>query len=118
MDPNPTPSERTWTVPCYVTTAEGDLLPDPQGLASALYEVQAILTRVGGVIQMGTKRESIPVPPGYPEQIATTAVVVRWKAFAPVVRDDPAAEIASAETIPLAPPVPVATEAPPPTQEG
>jgi hypothetical protein len=75
-------SERLWTVPCFVRTDDGELLPDTQAVASAMFECQAILTRVGGVMSLAAKR--VEISPG---RFETTAIVVRWQSFVPVVRD-------------------------------
>lgn len=75
----PTPAERVWTVPCFVRADSGELLRDPGQVREAMLELAGILMRIGGMVQMVTRREEIS-----PGAIETTEVIVRWRSYAPV----------------------------------
>lgn len=81
------PSERTWSIPCGVLTEEGDWLEQPGMLGQGLAELQAVLSRTGGVVQMAAVREELqPVAPteqSLPSQLCTTSLFVRWQSFSP-----------------------------------
>lgn len=103
------PAERIWTIDIFHQDPQtGEWFPDEKALPNALLELIGIMTRVGGVFQMGTRRYEIA-----PGRIETVGVVIRWRSFAPVekggadqvappVEQDGAAAQAAAE--PLAEP--------------
>jgi hypothetical protein len=89
------PSERVWEVDCFVVDhAQGIVLPDPVAVRESMFEVQAILTRLGGVVQIGSKRDENYPSPG---QVSTTKLLFRWQSFAPISPPEDAA-------VPPAPP--------------
>lgn len=84
MPKNP-PAERVWTVPVGFVDDAGSYVPDGQALATSLLEIQGLLLRVGGVVQIATRRQEIA-----PGRIETTAIVYRWRSFVPVDRSQEA----------------------------
>lgn len=110
------PAERIWTVNTYLVDEAGGYHEQPQALTTALLECVGIISRLGGVIQMASRRQEIA--PGW---VVTVAVVFRWRSFVPVDRaqEAPPAEqdgsAVQAEAPPLAQPadLPLA-DAPPP----
>jgi hypothetical protein len=74
------PSERIWIVETYfVDPSDGQYKHDPHALPNALLELVGTLTRIGGVVQVATRR--VEIAQGRTE---TVAVVFRWRSFVPV----------------------------------
>lgn len=80
-----TPAERVWTVPTGYVDDNGLWVPDVNALTTALLELQGLMFRVGGVMQIATRRQEIA-----PDRIETTAMVFRWRSFVPVDRSQQA----------------------------
>lgn len=74
------PAERTWIVEHYRVNERGELVEDPSALTNALLELYGLLHRVGGVVQIATRRRELYE--GGP--IITAATVYRWRSFVPV----------------------------------
>ena len=54
------PSERDWIVETWLVDEQtGEWFPDPNALPKALLELNGILSRIGGVVQIGTRRMEI-----------------------------------------------------------
>lgn len=87
------PAERIWRIPCYVKDEQGQYIADQQAVAIAMGEAQAILFRLGGVIQIGTVREDVVEPDGFKLTI-TTMMIIRHQRFVPKV--EPSAPAAPA----------------------
>jgi hypothetical protein len=79
------PSERVWVVPVGFVDENGQWIPDVNALTTGLLELQGLLFRVGGVMQIATRRQEVA-----PERIETTALVFRWRSFVPVDRSQEA----------------------------
>lgn len=105
------PAERVWTVDTFFVRqvqdpATGQLVPewvpDPNALPNALLELNGLLTRVGGVVQMATRRREIS-----PGRVETIAVVFRWRSFVPVdkTQEAPPGEQDGTEAQAAAPPL-------------
>ncbi len=103
------PSERQWSVPCgYMTDPDASgnqyWVETPERLNMALTELQAVITRIGGVAQMGPVREKLSPLSGtgdpLPVQYVTTSIFVRWQSFAPAKPTAPAPESAAPEPEP------------------
>lgn len=74
------PSERVWTVELFVPNPEtGAPEHDPAALPNALLELVGLMARVGGVVQMASRRAEVA-----PGRIETIGVVFRWQSFVPV----------------------------------
>lgn len=98
------PAERIWTVDTYLVDEFGNYHEQPQALTTALLECVGMISRLGGVIQMATRRQEVN------GLVVTVAVVFRWRSFTPVERaqEAPPAEqdgtAAQAQAPPLAQP--------------
>jgi len=114
-----TPAERIWTVDTYYVREVADPItgqpvtqwvPDPNALPIALAELNGLMTRVGGVVQMATRRHEISKG-----RVETVAVVFRWRSFVPVDRSQeaPAHEQDGTEAQAAAPPLAPVPDLPP-----
>ncbi len=100
------PAERTWIVDSYVVDRDGNYLPDPQSVAIAMAELQAILTRVGGVATLATRRQEIS-----PGRTETLALVIRWRSFVPMEKAQEAPEHEQETDAPESAPAPPVDDA-------
>ena len=113
------PAERIWTVNTYYVDKQGQYVHDPDALPNALLELNGLMARVGGVMQMATRRTEIA-----PGRVETLAVVFRWRSFVPMDRSQDAPELErdgtpeqeAAEPLPAVPDLP-AQDAPSPPVE-
>lgn len=82
------PSERIWTVELWLQDREtGEWFPDPNALPKALLELNGILSRIGGFVQIAADRKVLP---GLGWQ--TTGIVIDWRAHIPAPRRDEESE--------------------------
>lgn len=105
------PAERIWTVNTYyIDSATKQYVPDPEALPTALLELNGLMTRVGGVMQMATRRAEIA-----PGRVETLAVVFRWRSYVPLDKSQeaPAMEQDGTEAQAAAPPLAPAPDLPP-----
>lgn len=116
------PGERIWTVDLWGQHPQtGEWMPyAPQLLGDSLLELEGQLRRLGGVVQIASRRFEIS-----PGRVETIALVYRWRSFvpldkaqtAPPVEQDGSPEQAQAQAV-AAPPPPELPEhdvAPPPS---
>jgi hypothetical protein len=88
------PVERNWTVPeqegpQITQTPDGDLLIQPRviadgdgdALVEAVFEVVAILRRVGGTVQIGAQRGEVA-----PNLVVTQSYIFAYNSFTPLVQ--------------------------------
>lgn len=104
------PAERIWIVDHFVTKDDGlggtEYIPDPAAVNNGMLEIGAILSRVGGVVTLATRRQEIS-----PGRVETVATVVRWRSFVPLERAQEAPP-AEQEYPPSGDPDPAAAETP------
>ena len=100
--PTPQPAIRNWIIPTTLIDPEsGEHYPNPDAVAYAFSELQSVLTRIGGVMQLATKREDVLCQGRM--QTLTTEIVVRHHTWAPkyekpdAARLEPSADDTSSE---------------------
>lgn len=92
------PKERIWIIYHFDVDDAGGLIPRPDLVAAGMAEIGVILSRVGGVITVATRRKEVAEG-----RVETLATVVRWRSFVPMER---AQEAPVAEQETGAPPTP------------
>ena len=103
------PGERIWTVDLWGQHPETlEWMPyPPEVIVNSLLELEGTLRRIGGVVQIASRRFEIS-----PGRVETIALVYRWRSFvpldkaqtAPPIEQDGTAEQAQAQAV--APPPP------------
>lgn len=121
------PAERVWIIDHVVEVAAGApgamlvpdeqtgaaryYVPDPNAVSTGMLEIAAILSRIGGVVTLATRRKEIS-----PGHAVTLATVVRWRSFAPLEKAQEA-PVAEQEQPPAAEPPAEPVSEPEPVEE-
>lgn len=109
------PAERVWTVDTKLFDVESQQWLDvPNALVNALLEVNGLMLRIGGVLQIASRRHEIAQG-----RIETIALIFRWRSFVPVDHSQvaPPLEQDGTEAQAAAAPLPPVPELPEPSAE-
>lgn len=94
------PKERIWIIYHFDVDDAGGLIPRPDLVASGMAEIGVILSRLGGVVTLATRRKEVAEG-----RVETLATVVRWRSFVPVEKAQEA-PVTEQDSSPATPPPP------------